>query len=145
MYLGAPLMHRGMHPLSRQRQQPVAQSRGLLLIGEPDTVERKVLEIGIAPQVHVTLLTLSKQLAGSYEVPRLPFSGPHRRKPRRRGAGGGASTGGSPRRARPGHRTERRNQYDTRQRKIVRAQLPWIVNAEIELWCCASTTVRKRF
>src|SRR4051794_27719102 len=54
---------------------------------------------------------------------------------------GGASTGGSPRRARPGHRTERRNQYDTRQRKIVRAQLPWIVNAEIQFGCCASTTV----
>src|SRR4051794_27719101 len=89
MYLGAPLMHRGMHPLSRQRQQPVAQSCGLLLIGEPDTVERKVLEIGIGPQVHVDPPYLSKQLAGSYEVPRLPFSGPHRRKPRRSGAGAG--------------------------------------------------------
>jgi hypothetical protein len=45
---------------------------------------------------------------------------------------------------RPGHRTERQNQYDTPKRKIVRTALPSIVNALIQFGCCACTTVRSR-
>ena len=135
-------MHRRIHPLSLSLTSATC---GPVLVTspdwEPDAVECKLLEIRIGPHVQSTLLLKEAACRGLRKFHNSSSASPTKENPAAGGAGAGLQRAVHLGGLSPGLRTERRNPYDTPQRKMVRARLPWIVNVEIRFGCCASTTV----